>query len=356
MKKLLLYFLLPAGALFLAYKVLGPSGGETEAQATATVQRGSIHVNAVAVGKVEARFEVPVTATSGGVVTQKFVKLGQLVRKGDPLFEVRPILTEQQRLQAERELLGAKEAAEGANEMASGKTVAGMTMWLLQGGKQMDRMERGAERAHSDAQNRLELLLDGKTTIDGMQIDFLVRSPIDGHVVSEDLEVGEPVVPASTFGPGTILLTLADLEHPVFRGTVDEIDVGRLQEGMRGELTLGARPGVKLEAELTEISLLAESANNATVFPVEMVVTPPEDLVLRSGYSAVANIRIEEAIDVLVLPERLVEFRTDGNFVLQDDGDGGVREVEVETGLSDGLQVEIRSGLTEGEVVLERIY
>lgn len=356
MKKFLLFILLPLGALYLAYRLLGSSGGEGEDRATVTVERGSIRLHAIAVGKVEALFEVPVTATSGGVVTRKFVKLGQFVRKGDPLFEVRPVLTEQQRLEAERALLGAREAAEGANEMAQGRTVAGLAMRMLQGGNQMERMERGAERAQSDAQNRLELLLEGQTTIDGMQIDFLVRSPIDGHVVSEDLEVGAPVVPSSTFGAGTVLLTLADLENPVFRGTVDEIDVGRLEEGMHGSLTLGARPGVALEAQLTEISLLAESRNNATVFPVEMEVVPPEDLVLRSGYSAVANIRVEEAVDVLVLPERLVEFRDDGKFVLQDDGSGGTREVAVETGLSDGLLLEIRSGLSEGDVVLERTF
>lgn len=353
MKKVLLILVLLAIA-FAAWRFLGTSDNTETGVATVKVQRGSIHTNAVAVGKVEARFEVPVTAISGGVVTRRFVELGQAVKKGDPLFEVRPVLTDAQRLQAERSLFGAREGEEGAVEMAGGRTVAGLAMRLFQGGNSMDRMKANAERARSDAEHQLELLLNGSTVIDGHVIDYLVRAPIDGHVISEDLEVGEPVVPASTYGSGTVLVTLADLDHPVFRGTVDEIDVGRLSEGMGGSLTLGARPGLDLDVTLTEISLRAESRNNAVVFPVEMDVTPPADLVLRSGYSAVAKIRIAEAIDVLVIPERLVSFRGGKAFVLKEDASGEAQEVEITTGLSDSLSIEVLSGLSEGEELLER--
>lgn len=356
MKKTLLLLVVLAILAFVANHFLGGSKDDDGGRPTVTVKRGSIHIDAVAVGTVEARFEVPVTATTGGVVTQKFVELGQYVHKGDPLFEVRPILTERQRFQAQRSLNAAHKAAESVEEMANGETVAGWALWMIQGGKSMDRMQESAVLARSDAEAQLELLLNGKVEMDGRTIDFLVRSPIEGHVIAEDLEVGEPVVPASTFGAGTVLVTLADLDHPVFRGTVDEIDVGRLSTGMKGMLTLGARPGIELLANLTEISLRAESKNNAVVFPVEMDVTPPADLVLRSGYSAVANIRVKEVVDVLVLPERLLDFRDGKAFVLQSDSAGEVVEVVVETGLSDGLKIEIISGLNEGDVVLERIY
>lgn len=353
MKRILTILILLALG-FLAWRAIASNDTEADGPRTVEVSRGSIHVEAVAVGKVEARFEVPVTATSGGVITRRFVQLGQAVKKGDPLFEVRPVLTDAQRLNAQRSLLQAREGAEGAEEMAGGRTVAGLAMRVFQGGNSMDRMKAGAERARKDAEHQLELLLEGQTEIDGHVIDYLVRAPIDGHVISEDLEVGEPVVPASTFGAGTVLVTLADLDHPVFRGTVDEIDVGRLAEGMTGSLTLGARPGLALEAELTEISLRAESRNNAVVFPVEMDVAPPEDLVLRSGYSAVAAIRIAEANDVLLIPERLVRFEGERASVQRLRADGETEEVEIETGLSDSLRIEVRSGLAEGDTLLER--
>ena len=217
-------------------------------------------------------------------------------------------------------------------------------------------MERGVERSVADAAERLTLLRQGKAEIGGKVIDYVVRAPIEGHVIQLDAELGEPVVPASSYGSGTELLILADLDQPVFRGTVNEIDVGRLREGMRAELDIGALPGAVVGGELVEVSLRSRSLNNATVFDVKLSVTPPEELVLRSGYSAVARIELARAEDVLVLPERVVDYRGAKAFVLVSDGRGGTTEREISAGLSDGLTVEILEGLNEGDEVLERVW
>jgi HlyD family secretion protein len=220
----------------------------------------------------------------------------------------------------------------------------------------VDRLRRGAERARADAEWQLELLLNGTAQVEGKTIDYIIRAPIDGTVITLDLKVGEPVVPSSSYGSGTVLAILADLDHPIFRGTVDEIDVGRLREGMTGALTVGALPGESLFCNLTEISLKARESNNAIVFNVELEVMVPASFVMRSGYSAVARIVIEESQDTLVLPERLIEFHNGKAFVLQSDGQGGTQEVEVEIGLSDGMMAEIQAGLEEGSVVVERQF
>ncbi len=215
-------------------------------------------------------------------------------------------------------------------------------------------MEAGSARARSDAEKQLELLLNGSAQIDGKTIDYLVRAPIDGHVIKLDLEQGEPVVPSSSYGSGTELCTLADLDHPVFRGTVDEIDVGRLTEGMQARITLGARPEQELQGELTQIALKAQSVNNAVQFEVKMAVQAPQDLTIRSGYSAVARIQLQRADDVLILPERVVDFRDGQAYVLLPSADGEASEHAIQIGLSDGLRVEVRSGLAQGDTVLER--
>jgi len=355
MKKMLLFVVVVLLGLWLWKAVI--LGGSDDASGPAQVQvsRGDLSIDAVAVGRVEAAYEVPVKSTSSGVLTQRFVVLGQEVKKGDPLCEVRPVLTDRQKLQAKRSLLGASEAAEGAGEIVGGKTVAGVAMKFFQGEKSTERLAQGAERARSDAEKQLQLLLEGSAEIDGMTIDYIIRAPIDGRVIALELEVGEPVVPSSSFGSGTELALLADLTHPVFRGTVDEIDVGRLLEGMSATVTIGARPELEMIASLEEISLKAESLNNAVVFPVELAVTPPADLVMRSGYSAVARIHLAEEKGVLLLPERVVDFRADGAFVLvKEDGEDEPLEIQVQTGLSDGLSVVIESGLVEGQSVLER--
>lgn len=353
MKKLLLFVLLPLVLILVLVQALGGMGSSQDQQRTVAVVRGSVVREAVAVGRIEANFEIPVKSSSGGVLTQSFVALGQWVNQDDPLVEVRPVLTDLQRLQAERALLGASEAEESVLEFQQGENLLGKFMWMMQGSKSLDRMGRGAARARSDAEEQLELLLNGHAEIDGKVIDYIVRAPISGNVIDLSGEVGQPVVPSSSFGSGTQLLVLADLRHPVFRGSVDEIDVGRLREGMSVTLTIGALPGVLVNGKLREISLRAQSRNNAVVFEVEIDVEPPPELVLRSGFSAVARVRIDEAIDVLTLPERVVDFRAEGAFVRILDEDGKRVEIEIETGLSDGLVVEIRSGLSDGQEVFE---
>lgn len=355
MKKLLLFAVLPLLLLIAAFVVFLP-GDDGPAYQSVAVTRGTLVREAVASGRIEPRFEVPVTSRNGGVLTTKFVELGQRVAKDEPLVEVRPVLTDLDLLQAERALIAAREARENASELRAGESLMGRTMLFFQGQNNVERMERGVERSVSDAEERLELLVEGKAEIGGKVIDFVVRAPIEGHVIQLDAELGEPVVPASSYGTGTELLILADMDQPVFRGTVNEIDVGRLREGMRAELDIGALPGTIVEGELIEVSLRSRSLNNATVFDVKLSVMPPEALVLRSGYSAVARIELARVADVLVLPERVVDYRDGKAVVLVRDGSEGMVEREIAVGLSDGLTVEILEGLTEGDDVLEQIW
>lgn len=320
-----------------------------------SVETGTVTRDAVAVGRLEPIFEIPVTATNGGIVTEVFVQLGQKVEAGDPLIEVRPVLTDRQRLQGQRQLLAAQEAELNAEEIRAGENLMGGVMRLFQGDKSMERMRAAAARGRSTAEEQLQLLLDGRVEVDGHIIDWVVRAPNSGHVLQLDAEVGMPVVPASQFGAGTELCVLGDLDRPVFRGTVQELDAGSLREGMPARVTLGALPGVELDAQVLEISLRGERRDDAVSFPIELAVTPPEDLVLRAGYSAVARVEVERASDARVLPERLVDFADDGPRVRVRGADGEPAWQPVRLGLGDGLRVVILEGLDESDVVLERV-
>lgn len=355
MKKLIWIAGLPLLLLVIAIAVFLPDRDE-HARATVRVVKGSVARHAVATGRIEARFEVPVKARNGGVLTERFVELGQQVKKDDPLVEVRPVLTDLDRLQAEHALLAARDAEESAEEVRQGENLMGRTMRWYQGQDNLERMRRSAERARLDVQQQLELLREGRVEVEGLVIDYIVRAPIDGHVIELPAEVGQPVVPASSYGSGTQLLILADLSRLVFRGTVNEIDVGRLREGMTARIDVGALPGTEVTGELVEISLRSRSVNNATVFGVKLEVEVPPGLTLRSGYSAVARIELARVDGVLVIPERLVDYRDGGAFVLIGDGGSGTLEKEIGAGLSDGLTVEITEGLAEGDEVLERVF
>lgn len=161
-------------------------------------------------------------------------------------------------------------------------------------------------------------------------------------------------MPLTSYQEGTILLKMADMNALIFRGTVDEIDVGKLREGMTAQIKIGALPNKIIEGRLDKISLKAKKEDNATVFPVEVVLTATNGNILRAGYSASSEIIIQKKEKVLMIPERLVTFKNDTARVLLPEADGKTKEIIIQTGLSDALNIEVLGGLAEGQEVAER--
>lgn len=353
-----LFWIVPLLAAITVVAVYLDSGGSssTAESSSARVERGTVVRRATAVGRIEVYYEVPVTASQGGILSRLFVELGQKVAEGEPLAEVRPILTERGLITAERALKQARIGEESALEYKDYKHLASFFTGLFLGEKNLERMYEGASLARQQAEEQMELLKTGSAEIEGRKLDFILRAPTAGHVLDIPNWEGSPVVPSSSYGSGTIIAVLADMDRMVFRGTVDEIDVGKLEEGLTANLRVGALPGVTVAGKVAAIDLKAMERNNAVVFGIRIDVTPPEEVKLRSGYSAVADIEIERRDDVLVLPERVVEFRAGKAYVEVLDGRGRRTEKEIETGLGDGMTVEVVSGLSEGDEVLERIY
>ncbi|MEK7727221.1 MAG: HlyD family efflux transporter periplasmic adaptor subunit, partial [candidate division KSB1 bacterium] len=180
------------------------------------------------------------------------------------------------------------------------------------------------------------------------------KAPIEGYVLSKTVEVGDPVTPLSSFQEGTVLMRMASMERLLFKGTVDEIDVGRLREGMEVEIKIGALPNDKIKGTLRLISLKAEKKENATVFPIEITIDAANGSTLRAGYSANANIIIQKKDSVLTVPERVVTFRNDSAFVKIEGPDKKEQEQIIVTGLSDAINVEVLSGLAEGAEIFEK--
>ena len=168
-----------------------------------------------------------------------------------------------------------------------------------------------------------------------VEYDSIIKAPANGIILSQSVFQGDPVVPLTNYQPGTELCSLADMGSLRFKGTVDEIDVGKITAGMDVEIQIGALPETKIAGGVSRIY-------------------PAEGIVLRAGFSATASIRIRDRRDVLVLPERLLAFENGKRFVDVGEGpEGPVRKVEVRTGLSDGLNVEVLSGVKEGDRIVE---
>ena len=204
------------------------------------------------------------------------------------------------------------------------------------------------------ANEKLQLMESGTTQIADLKVDNTIKSPINGMVLSRLVEEGDPVVPLTSYQAGTELMSMAYMEDLIFKGTVDEIDVGKLSDGLPAEIKIGALPKDTLRGILRSISPKAYKDQGSTVFDVEIELTDIGESVLRAGYSANADIIITKKDSILIIPERLIEFKDDTAYVELQDSLQVVTKIPIEVGLSDGINIEVVSGLSEGDQVVQR--
>jgi HlyD family secretion protein len=357
MKKKILFIVLGvvvlAGGGILVFSGSGSSGDE--ALPRVRVVRSTIIDKALAVGTIEPENEISVKSKVSGAVKKIFADAGTFVRAGQPLLELKPDPTPLELAESKRnaqlaevELENMKKQSVRQQSLMQKQLISTREFEDFQ--QKYDESELRLKLAHE----RLQLLERGAVDIGGTKIESIVKAPIDGFVLNKTVEVGDPVTPLTSFQEGTVLMKMANMERLLFKGTVDEIDVGRLHEGMEAEIKVGARPTDRVIGKLTKISLKAEKKENATVFPIEISIPKASNTVLRAGYSANANIIIQKKDSVLSIPERVVTFRNDSAFVRVSLGPGRDEERLVRTGLSDAITIEITGGLKEGEEVVEK--
>jgi len=338
------------GALFLCSR----KGGKATL-AVVKVQRGTIVDKALAIGTIEPENEVSVKSKISGVVKRLFVEEGDYVNKGDPLLEVQPEPTPLELAEAKRQAELARIEMDNLHrELQRQEQLKNKGLISEQQFEDLQRQFREAELRYKIASEKLALLEKGKVQIADTAIETVIRAPVAGYVLERAIEVGDPVVPLTSFQEGTVLMKIADMGNLVFKGTVDEIDVGKLKEGMKADIQIGALPNAKLTGTLTKISLKAQKRENATVFPVEIALDKANKVVLRAGYSANATIIIQKRENVLMIPERVVTFRDGKAYVRVKGPDGQPVEKEIEVGLSNAINIEVVSGLKEGDEVFEK--
>ena len=329
--------------------------GQEQVVRTVTVERGDVVEKAVATGTIEPRSEVDVKSKVSGVVRRQFVEAGDFVEAGAPLLEIRPDPTPLELVEARRQLQLQEMALETLErELAREQALRSAGVIPEQ---ELERTLRRREEVGlqvATARERLALLEDGRVMLDGEPLESMVLAPVSGYILDRMVQVGDPVVPLSTYQAGTVLFRMADMEDLVFRGTVDEIDVGRLAPGMEVLIRVGALPDRNLRGQVDRIALKGRREDQATVFSVEVALTDLDGAVLRAGYSANAEVIVRRASDTLLLPERVIRFDGDTASVTVQLPGGGTERRVIQTGVSDALSIQVVSGLQEGEVVLER--
>lgn len=322
---------------------------------TVEVKRGDLVDKALAVGSIEPRVEVDVKSKISGVVDQLYADAGDYVKAGAPLIEIKPTPTPQEIVDAQRDIERAQITYNNAKrELDRVSTLKTKHLASVQSYDQANQDFQQARVNLQAAREHMELISKGSVTTSGQDIKSVITAPISGYILEKKIEIGDPVVPLTSYQEGTVLMTMANMNDLLFRGTVDEIDVGKLKEGMQATIKVGALPDADVTGILSRISLKSEDKDNSVVFPIEITLTHLNGNVLRAGYSANAEIMIERRDDVLTIPERLVSFKGDTAHVEILTDNGEKKDRIIQTGLSDAMSIEVTGGLKAGDKVVEK--
>ena len=315
-----------------------------------TPKTESIQKTTIITGKIEPRNEVNVKPQISGIISELYKEPGDCVSAGDVIAKVKVIPDMGQLSSAEARvrladinLQQAKVDYEREKNLYEQKLVSA---------DEFDKVKKTLNQAKEEvvaAQDALQVVRDGVSQSNAKASSTLIRSTISGVILDVPVKVGNSVILANTFNDGTTIATVANMNDLIFRGNIDETEVGQLVNGMSMKITVGALQDLKFDANLEYISPKATESNGANQFEIKAAVKLAEGGKIRSGYSANAEIVLAAAEKVLSIPESAIEFSGDSTFVYVIKGDGKQKTYErtaVTTGLSDGVNIEIKKGLT----------
>ena len=315
-----------------------------------TPKRGDISKSTVITGTIEPRDEVEVKPQISGIITEIYKEAGETVKAGEVIAKVKVIPDMGQLSSAESRVRLAEINLRQA-EVDHGREKNLYDRQLVSA-DEYDKVRQALRQAREEKQaaiDALEVVRDGVSRSNAKASSTLIRSTISGIILDVPVKVGNSVILSNTFNDGTTIATVANMGDLIFRGNVDETDVGQLVTGMDMKITIGALHDLSFGARLEYISPKATENNGANQFEIKAAVSVPLGSKIRSGYSANAEIVLARATNVLTVPESAIEFKGDDAFVYVAKGTGDEKTYErrkVLTGLSDGVNIEIKSGIT----------
>ena len=314
-----------------------------------------IRKTTVVTGKIEPRNEVNVKPQISGIIAEIYKEAGQMVTVGEVIARIKVIPDESQLSAAQaRVRLANINVRQAQVDYQRVKTLFDKG---LIAGSEYDQKRQAYQQAQEEvrsAKNNLEVVRDGVASENASTSSTMIRSTISGLVLDVPVKVGNTVILSNTFNDGTTIATVANMNDLIFRGNVDETDVGQLVTGMPMKITIGALQNETLEASLEYISPKAVENNGANQFEIKAAVHVGGGHKIRSGYSANAEIVLAQANQVLTVPESAIVFEGNNTFVYVVKTSGKEKTYEkrkVTTGLSDGIRIQIKSGLTKNEYV-----
>ena len=320
-----------------------------------TTKMGDVSKTTLITGKIEPRNEVNVKPQISGIITDIYKEAGDVVKAGEVIAKVKVIPDMSQLSSAEsRVRLAEINAKQAQVDYDRDKVLFDKHLITAESFDKVSQTLHQAQEEVKAATDALEVVRDGVSKSNASASSTLIRSTISGVILDIPVKVGNTVILSNTFNDGTTIATLANMKDLIFRGNIDETEVGQLSIGVPMKITIGALQDVKLSASLEYISPKAVENNGANQFEIKAAIDVKGAKDLRSGYSANAEIVLQTAKNVLTIPESAVEFNGDSTFVYLVQGKGEQKTYErhpVTIGISDGVNIEIKKGLSSKDVV-----
>ena len=311
---------------------------------------GTIENKTVATGKIEPRDEILIKPKISGIVSEVYKEAGQMIHEGDVIATVK-VIPEMGQLNAAESRVRVAEI-----NLQQVETEYARQQQLYKKGviakEEFDASESTYNKAveeKNNAKDALDIVREGISKKYAKLSNTQIRSTISGMILDVPVKAGNSVIQANTFNDGTTIASVADMNKLIFRGNIDETEVGKIKEGTPILLTVGAINGQKFDATLEYISPKGQEQNGAVLFEIKAAVKVPDSVFIRAGYSANAEIVKSRATDVLTIPESSIEFSNDSAYVYtvkQEKPEQKFDKHFIKIGLSDGIKVEVKEGLT----------
>jgi len=336
------------GVLFAAAFFIKSNSKATISFETKTALITSIEQKTVATGKVIPEDEVEVKPQVQGILQSLFVEEGDYVEEGDLLAKIKVVADEGQLNSAKGRLATAKIVLKNAQvEYNRNKSLFDKEIISQQEFQTADLTYSRAKQDLANAQSDFEIIKLGSAG-GSASANTNVRATVAGTVLELPVKEGDQVIESNSFNAGTTIAIIADLNKMIFEGKVDEAEVGKLSIGMPLSVSLGAIQDKEFEAKLKFIAPKGNEEQGAVQFKIEGDVTLDSDFFVRAGYSANASLVLERKDSILALPEALMQFDKDTEqpFVEIELEDQKFERRDIIIGISDGMNVEIISGIT----------
>ena len=320
-----------------------------------TPKKEDIQKTTIITGKIEPRNEVNIKPQISGIITELYKEAGDFVNSGDVIAKVKVVPEMGQLSSAEMRVRLAEINLKQAQ--TDFQREENLYKQKLVSADEYDKSKQTLEQAKHEkmaAEDALEVVRDGFSKANAKASSTLIRSTISGVILDIPVKVGYSVIQVNTMNEGTTIATVANMNNLIFRGNIDETEVGQLVSDMPMKITIGALQDLKFDANLEYISPKAVESNGANQFEIKAAVKLSDGGKIRSGYSANAEIVLASAEKVLSVPESAIEFSGDSTFVYIIKGEGKNKTYErtaVTTGLSDGVNIEIKKGITAKDKV-----